>query len=135
MSGAMTTFAHAHSIALPPPVLQDLQQRYLAARADDDETIAAIARVHAQSGALIDPHTAVGVVAVAKLNQWLNGPVVLLATAHPAKFPNAVRQAIGKSPELPTNLADILSRKERYTVLPNAVSAVRDFILERVRHS
>jgi threonine synthase len=112
-----------------------LQRRYLAARANDDETITAIARVHAQSGVVIDPHTAVGVVAEEKLNQRLNGQVVLLATAHPAKFPDAVRQAIGKAPELPRNLSDILSRKERYTVLPNAVSAVRDFIVERLRHS
>jgi threonine synthase len=135
ISAAMAEFTRSRSLTIPPFVLKDLQQRYLAARADDGETLAAIARVYRECGTILDPHTAVGVAAAEKLNPWLNGPVVLLATAHPAKFPEAVYQAIGKQPELPSNLSDLLSRKERYTVLPNAVSAVRDFVLERTQHS
>ena len=131
----IVTFARTRSLTIPPAVLEDLQRRYLAARADDSETIAAIARVYRDFGIVIDPHTAVGAVAADKLNSWLNGPVVLLATAHPAKFPDAVQQAIGKQPKLPANLSDLLGRKERYTILPNAISAVREFVLERTRNS
>ena len=135
ISRAMDEFARTRSLVIPSGALKALQARYLAARADDSETIAAIAKVYMATGRVIDPHTAVGVAAADKLNSELNGPIVLLATAHPAKFPQAVFQAIGKSPELPPNLSDLLVRKERYTVLPNAVSAVAEFVLERIKHS
>jgi threonine synthase len=131
VAAAMTEFGRFQRMTIAPPVLADLQRRYLAARADDAETIAAIAKVHAESGEVIDPHTAVGVVAADKLNLKLNFPQILLSTAHPAKFPDAVYQAIGKTPELPAHLGDLLVRKERYTVLPNAAEKVAAFVLER----
>jgi threonine synthase len=131
---AMRSFAETKSLGIPLDILQALQQRYLAARTDDAETIATIARVHQESGLVIDPHTAVGIAAAQKLKAELEGPVVALATAHPAKFSAAVTQAIGKSSELPPHLSDLLSRKERYTVLPNAIAAVKDFVLENTRH-
>ena len=56
------------------------------------------------------------------------------ATAHPAKFSASVTQAVGKPAELPLHLSDLLSRKERYTVLPNALAEVKAFVLERARH-
>jgi threonine synthase len=131
VAGAMKAFGQDRTLTITPAVLSDLQTRYLAARADDAETIAAIAKVHAEAGEVIDPHTAVGVAAADKLNQRLNGPQILLSTAHPAKFPDAVRQAIGKSPELPAHLSDLLVRKERYTVLSNDAAKVAAFVLER----
>ena len=130
---SMQGFAQTRSLVIPPAMLRALRERYLAARADDDETIATIARVYKESGLVIDPHTAVGVAAAEKLRAELNGPVVALATAHPAKFSAAVRQAIGRSVELPPHLGDLLSRKERYTVLGNSIPAVRDFVLERTQ--
>ena len=81
---------------------------------------------------IVDPHTAVGFAAVEKLAEKLEPPVVFLATAHPAKFPEAVQKAIGIKPELPPELADLMDREERCTVLPNDVNAVRRFITERV---
>jgi threonine synthase len=130
-ASAMAQFGRTKTLTIAPAVLADLQKRYLAARADDSETIAAIAKVYAESKEVIDPHTAAGVVAADKLNQELKYPQILLSTAHPAKFPEAVRQAIGKSPELPPHLGDLLVRKERYTVLPNAAEKVAAFVLER----
>ena len=82
---------------------------------------------------MIDPHTAVGVAAAEKLKAKLNGPTIALATAHPAKFSAAVTQAIGKPTELPPHLGDLLSRKERYTVLANSTHAVREFVLEHTK--
>ena len=127
---AMQAFGRTRELRIPQNILQPLQERYLAARADDSETIAAIGRVYAESGIVVDPHTAVGVVAADKLSQSLKGPVVLLATAHPAKFPDAVVRAKAKKPELPPHLQGLMEREERYTVLPNALDAVRNFILE-----
>jgi threonine synthase len=131
---AMRGFADTKSLTIPPPILEPLQQRYLAAAVDDAETLATIARVYRECGLVVDPHTAVGLGAAAKLRTRLDGPVVALATAHPAKFSAAVTQAIGKSVELPLHLSDLLSRKERYTVLPNALADVRAFVLEHTRH-
>jgi threonine synthase len=128
---AMKGFAATKALTIPRPVLAELQRRYLAASGSDAETRQAIARIHKQSGVIIDPHTAVGVAAAEKLSGALNGPTVFLATAHPAKFPDAIAQAIGIAPEIPPKLAGLMAQEERYTVLPNEAGAVRTFVLER----
>jgi threonine synthase len=133
VTDAMRGFAQTRSLAIRPAVLQSLQARYLAARADDGETIATIARIYEESGLVIDPHTAVGVAAAEKLKGELRGPIIALATAHPAKFSAAVTQAIGKPVGLPPHLSDLLTREERYTVLANSTQAVRDFVLEHTK--
>ena len=133
MLQAMQDFATTRQLAIPPSVLRVLKERYLAARADDSETIATIARVYKENGIVIDPHTAVGIAAAEKLRAELKGPVVALATAHPAKFSDAVTQAIGKPSELPPHLSDLLTREERYTVLANAKGAVEEFVVERIK--
>jgi len=135
LSAAMQDFAQTRGLVIPAEVLRTLRERYLAARATDAETVAAIARVHRQTGIVIDPHTAVGVAAAEALASELSGPTVALATAHPAKFADAISQAIGRSCELPPHLSDLLTRKERYAVLPNRLPAVKDFVTERVRPS
>jgi len=128
---AMKGFAATKALTIPRPVLIELQRRYLAASGSDAETRQAIARIHKQSGVIIDPHTAVGVAAAEKLSGALNGPTVFLATAHPAKFPEAITQAIGIATEIPPKLAGLMAQEERYTVLPNEAGAVRTFVLER----
>ena len=127
---AMGGFAKTRSLAIPQPILRALQERYLATSTSDTETIATIARIYAESGLVIDPHTAVGLAAAQTLKGELKGPTIALATAHPAKFSDAVTKAIGKATELPPHLADLLSRKERYTTLANSTDAVRQFVLE-----
>jgi threonine synthase len=96
---------------------------------DDAETLAEIARVHRETGTLIDPHTATGTVVARRLAG--NRPVVTLATAHPAKFPDAVRQATGVHPELPDELADLFDRPERITPVANDLAAVEALVAER----
>ena len=98
--------------------------RFDAARLGDDETLAVIRDVHDATGVLVDPHTAVGIGAARACRKG-QGPMVALATAHPAKFPEAVERATGIRPKLPDRLADLLDREERYEVLPNDVGAVR----------
>jgi threonine synthase len=124
---AMAGFAKTRSLAVPPAVLESLRARYAAYRSDDAQTLKTIAQVHRETGRLIDPHTAVAVAAAPKSD----APVVILSTAHPAKFPDAVRQATGQSPPLPPRLAGLYDGEERLDTLPNRLEAVRDYIVNR----
>jgi threonine synthase len=120
---AMTEFATKRKLKLPPPVLKDLRARYSAFAVNDDETLRAIARAHEKHGRLIDPHTAVGMAAAEMVHS--DAPVVVLSTAHAAKFPDAVRQACGTGPVLPHRLAELFEKKERFRVLPADAKRVR----------
>src|SRR4029079_11459743 len=81
-----------------------IDESFVAGRIDDTETIDVIRRVHASTGMVVDPHTAVGLGVVEQLRPSLCGQIVTMATAHPAKFPDAVQQAIGSRPRLPERL-------------------------------
>ena len=95
---------------------------------DDDGTLAEITRLHGQ-GYLADPHTAIGVAAAMAVPPTDPAiPVIVAATAHPAKFPDAVRQATGIEAPLPPRLADLYERPERYTRLPGDLAQVEAFV-------
>jgi threonine synthase len=110
-----------------------LRKLFTGARVDDETTLAVIRRVFERTGETVDPHTAVGLEAVRLAGTEIAAPVVALATAHPAKFPDAVARATGERPLLPPRLADLYERPERVTALPNELRAVQDFIRGRVR--
>jgi threonine synthase len=133
VADSMRGFAETRRLDIPPAILRALQDRYLAGRADDAQTIASIARTYRETGLVVDPHTAVGLAVAQELKAELDGPIVALATAHPAKFSKAVTEAIGKPTELPPHLGDLLTRKERYTVLSNSIPSVKAFVLERIK--
>ncbi|NKB40126.1 MAG: threonine synthase [Ilumatobacter sp.] len=103
---------------------------FRAAAFDDDATLQEISRMHDETGMLVDPHTATGT-AAARLFGGPNGPVgpmVTLATAHPAKFPDAVEQATQTRPTLPEHLADLSDRKERTQTVANDLAAVQALV-------
>jgi threonine synthase len=104
---------------------------FLATRLDDDETRAVISDL-SNRGYVVDPHTAVGIGAAQRLRAAgevdSDLAMVCLATARPAKFPDAVEQATGVRPSLPEHLADLLDRPERFELRPNDLSAVQAFI-------
>ena len=104
------------------------------ARLDDDEILAVIAEHHDRTGMLLDPHTAVGVGAVDRADGLPDAPVVCLATAHPAKFPDAVEQATGVRPPLPPHLADLLDRPEHFDRLPAELAAVEAAVRRSIIH-
>ncbi len=91
---------------------------FRAGTATDDETLSEIAAVDAEHGVLVDPHTAVGLRVARHLGLGRERPVVCLATAHPAKFPDAVERATGRRPDLPPSMAGLLEAEEHYDVVP-----------------
>ena len=125
---AMVQFAMTKKVALPDGVHTALRARYAARRCDDEQTLAAIARVHAETGRLIDPHTAVGVAAAYNLGEHKKVPVVVLSTAHSAKFPDAVHRATGRIPPAPPRLSETLKAREKMVVLSADKGLVRAFI-------
>jgi len=104
---------------------------FSAATATEDDTRGAIARRHRQSGRLVDPHTAVAVAVQGALDP--PPPVVILATAHPAKFPEAIEAATGAPPPEPEAFARQKALPERVTVLANDASEVARFMQSRSR--
>jgi threonine synthase len=106
---------------------------FVAARIDDDQTLDVIGRMYSSTGMLVDPHTAVGVGVAERVQSSVNGHIVTLATAHPAKFPDAVERATGIRPQLPAHLADLMERPEYVTELANDLGAVEQFVEEHVR--
>ncbi|MGI8938640.1 MAG: threonine synthase [Iamia sp.] len=108
--------------------LDRVRGSFSASRVDDDATRAEIRRVHESTGRLIDPHTAVGVAAARAVPADPDIPRVVLATAHPAKFPDAVEQATGIRPPLPEHLADLLDRPERSDSLAADPATLADYL-------
>ncbi len=112
--------------------LQAIRNEFDSGATDEAAATATIRETLATTGELLDPHTAVAY-ALARQQAASASTMVTLATAHPAKFPDAVEKASGVRPGLPLRLEPLLSAEERFTVLPNNSVAVRDFILSRHR--
>ncbi len=129
-AAAMNDFARDRKLVLPPLVLENLRARYSAFASDDAQTLATIKRIHDATGQIIDPHTAVAAAAVAHLTT--PGPKVILSTAHPAKFPDAVARAIGLAPPVPPPLAALDKLPEKLDILPNSLPLLRQFISSRL---
>lgn len=112
--------------------LQALREVYASGRVSEEETLATIAAELARSGELLCPHSAVGV-RLGHEHAAPPVPMVTLATAHPAKFPDAVEAATGIRPALPARMADLYDRPERVTRVPNDLAALEALILQERR--
>jgi threonine synthase len=106
------------------PVWHRARSRFASFRLDDPGTESEIRRLHDASGYLADPHTAIGVAAARARPAGPGVPVVAMATAHPAKFPDAMERATGHRPALPPRMADLFKRPERFTIMPNDLGAI-----------
>jgi threonine synthase len=129
----MASLAQSKSFALSGDALAAIRAVFSAGRADETETAAAIRTMLRETGHFIDPHTAVGVAVAEKETRDPVVPMVVLSTAHAAKFPDAVEAACGIRPPLPEWLADLGERRERVTVLPVDQGAVERHILSLSR--
>jgi len=124
----MADLAEHGCFALPQGILDAVRGDFDAGRTDEAETLEEIAATFRETGQLVDPHTAVALSVARRHRPDGNAPVVTLATAHAAKFPDAVKRATGVEPDLPPHLADIHARAERFETLANDLDCVRGFI-------
>ncbi len=131
--GLMGGYKETGSFTVPKDALEQARRDFCAQRASESEVVKTIRDVYEKTGYTLDPHTAVGFKVAQDFEDELKGPIVTLATAHPAKFPNVVEEATGVRPALPDFLSDLYEREERMDVLPNDLSAVKRHIEARSR--
>jgi len=129
----MGSLAQSGRFAMSAPALKELRRQFAAARADEDEVAATMRTTLRETGYCVDPHTAVALAVAEKESRDPAVPMVVLSTAHPAKFPEAVEKACGVRPELPDWLSDLPDRSERITSLPAEQAAVERFVLSASR--
>ncbi len=130
----MANLAQSRSFTIPDAPLAAIRGQFDAEAVSEAQAAREIKATRDESGYLIDPHTAIGVAAARRaLKRDPKTPMVVLSTAHPAKFPDAVEKACGVRPALPPHLGDLLSRRERFTVLPNDPGVIERFVRERAR--
>lgn len=129
VAATMKHFRDNGPFDLSPDIMAQLSSVFASGRKDDAETTAIIRDIYRRYDYVLDPHTAVGI-GVAR--DWKRAHpddvMVTLATAHPAKFPDAVKAATDVAPELPAHLAGLMTRPERYDILPADLGKVQDFI-------
>lgn len=128
ITGLMQELQNKKSFTLPKPIHAALQKAFAASAVDNAATIATMRETYEACGELLDPHTAVGLAAGQRARRDTSAPLVVLATAHPAKFPDAVKKATGVEPQLPPHLADIFKKKERLETLANDSAAIKTYI-------
>jgi threonine synthase len=130
----MANLAQSRGFTIAPEALARIRDEFSSATVGEDGVADEIRETWESAGYMLDPHTAVGVrAAKTLLRDDPRTPAISLATAHPAKFPDAVERATGIRPELPPHLADLMHRPERFSRLPNEQAAVERFIRERAR--
>ncbi|MBZ7920751.1 threonine synthase [Ensifer adhaerens] len=129
---AMDGLKQSGSFTIREKALKAIRKEFRSGRASEKDVARTIAKTLEKTGYLLDPHSAVGVFVAAK-HEKPSAPMVTLATAHPAKFPDAVKSASGIDPALPTWLADLMNREERFDILDPDLKSVETFIGERTR--
>lgn len=130
----MAGLAQSGAFEIKPNAMKEIKKVFRAGRATEADVAATIKDTLAQTGYLLDPHTACGVAVAAKYEKP-QSPMVTLATAHPAKFPTAVKSASGIDPALPTWLSDLMDREERFDILANDLGVIETFIRTHARVS
>ena len=132
----MTRFRAEGRMPIPDAAWKQATALFRGFTLDDDGTLAEIRRLWTTAGYLADPHTAVGTAAARALPPADPAvPVIVAATAHPAKFPDAVERATGIRPPLPARLADLYEREERFGVLPNDLGAIEAAVRAHARRN
>lgn len=124
----MDSFKQKGAFNIAPQYMDKAREEFDSYRCSDEQTQMLMKACYQETGYMLDPHTAVGLFAGMQVREDPSVPLVALACAHPAKFPDAVEKAIGIRPKLPPHLADLYERKEYVTSLGNNLGKVKDFI-------
>ncbi|WP_028840580.1 threonine synthase [Thermodesulfobacterium hveragerdense] len=123
---AMERFASEKALRFDQEMIERIQQDFVSERATEEETFSTIKTFYQETGYILDPHTAVGVKAAKRFKEDI--PIVCLATAHPAKFPETVSKALGFELDLPSEIKKLYQLPQKYEVLPASISKVKEFI-------
>jgi threonine synthase len=126
-AATMADFRATGRMAVPDEKWRAIRREFSGFRLSDEATLTEIARTWRDANYLADPHTAVGV-AAAREQGPVGLPVIVAATAHPAKFPDAIEQAVGFRPALPPHLSDLYEREEKYERAPNELAAIETLV-------
>ncbi len=129
LAAQMAAFESSRTIQLTNAQQAGAAALFSSAAIGADDMARAMQHALAQSGQLLDPHTAIGYAAAREASIAKDVPIVTLATAHPAKFPDAVSRITGQAPVLPARLGNLFDLPEHHDRLPNDYVAVRDFVL------
>ncbi len=127
----MRGFEASKAMRLSNAQFEGVAELFASARAEPADMTAAMRWAREAADQIVDPHTAIGLHAARAVDIAADVSIVTLATAHPAKFPDAVERATGQRPQLPPRIGDLFAREERYDDLPGDYAAVRRYVAER----
>jgi threonine synthase len=125
----MDSLKQSGRFVLPDATLAAIREEFDAGRADETETAAAIRAAWREAGELVDPHTAVALAVADRDTTDTAVPSIVLSTAHPAKFPDAVEAACGQRPQLPAWLDGLMTKSEHMKVMKNDQGEIERFVL------
>jgi threonine synthase len=131
LAAAMQGFEASRSLSITPAMREEAASLFTSARIDADAMALAMRSASERACMLIDPHTAIGLAAARGASLSADVPIVTLATAHPAKFPDAVERATGQRPLLPARIAGLFERAERFDHLPADLATIEAYVAER----
>jgi len=129
----ITGFRETGTASVEDLSLFTTQEKFCTARLDDQDTKQVINDFFTETGEFLDPHSAIGVGAARQHRGDISIPMVSLATAHPAKFPDAVEASTGVRPNTPDRLADLFLKEEKFKCLPNDIDTVKAFIQKTLK--
>jgi len=116
---------------IPKDKLQKISKDFLSENMSETEVLNIIKDVHNRYNVILDPHSAIGFGALKKIN--IEGNNIVLATAHPCKFPDAIDKSIGIKPSLPNELQYIMNEKENYDIISNNINETQKYIKEKLQ--
>lgn len=135
LASVMQGFEASRSLKIDDRARDRMNKLFSSARIDSDAMALAMRHASEDFGEVIDPHTAIGLAAAMNAELAPDTPIVTLATAHPAKFRDAVERATGQRPTLPARISGLFERKERYESLPAELQSIEAYIAERATES
>lgn len=131
LAATMKGFESSRRLDIPAAMRSEAAALFSSARVDADRMQMAMRWAHDRAGEIIDPHSAIGLAAAQDADLDPAIPIVTLATAHPAKFGDAVERATGVRPTLPARIGELFERQERYVVLPAEIGAIEQFVADQ----
>ena len=116
---------------IPEDKMKKINRDFLSASINENEVLEIIKEVHTKHNIVLDPHSAIGFGALKKVS--IDGNNIVLATAHPCKFPEAIDKSIGTKPSLPEALKYVMDEKENYDIIANNLSKTKQYIKEKIQ--